>query len=122
MRGFLASEEEGFWDCVTLRLKASHLPNSDCPDQELAYALVHTPKRSQEFGRFVLESVLHSGIRVWECALTFFPTQREVFSSLGPTIKIVGALEFSHWNPFNNYPRLCLLTIYANDSGFLEQN
>lgn len=38
------------------------------------------------------------------------------------TIKIIRALEFSHWSRFNNYPRACLLTIYANDSGFAEQN
>lgn len=39
-----------------------------------------------------------------------------------PTVKIICALEFSHWSRFNNYPRACVLTIYANDSGFTEQN
>lgn len=39
-----------------------------------------------------------------------------------PTRKVVHALEFSHQSQFSNYPGVCLLTAYANESRFIEQS
>lgn len=57
------------------------------------------------------------------CTYSFFFFSSSVESTplSVPTRKFVHVLEFSHQSRFNNYPGVCLLTAYANDSRFVEQ-